>query len=87
MKEKNPRYYLSKKKKRMEIMWALSLHTYWCENLSRENYNYKTKSFLDWRRCVWGAMEVKLVFTTGTECSVLGLNFIISTEHLRGEKR
>lgn len=87
MKEKNPRYYLSKKKKCMEIMWALSLHTYWCENLSRENYNYKTKSFLDWRRCVWGAMEVKLVFTTGTECSVLGLNFIISTEHLRGEKR
>lgn len=70
MKEKNPRYYLSKKKKRMEIMWALSLHTYWCENLSRENYNYKTKSFLDQRRCVWGAMEVKLVFTTGTECSL-----------------
>lgn len=32
-------------------------------------------------------MEVKLVFTTGTECSVLGPNFIISTEHLKGEKR
>lgn len=30
---------------------------------------------------------VKIVFTTGTVCSVLGFIFIISTEHLSGEKR
>lgn len=71
----------------MEIIWIFSLYIYWCEILLRENYNYKIKLFLDWRRCVWGVMEVKFVFIIGIECSVLGFNFIISIEYLRGEKR